>query len=219
MAAARGLARPVVDARQIFRCVQALSFFHKEKGNGMTAHPPSRAGVEAQLRSSELFGSFSKKALAALLDNAAMLSLGRGKAVYRQGDDATDVCVLLQGGVKLCAETRGFRPKVLEFIHPVGVFGLFDILGDRIRDLSAFTLSQSEILRVDGQYFRRQLERDAGLSLNLLKAWGVRFREFSTWCFRYNHFGAAAGSAPSRAAASRWTMYPPFNPSCQADRF
>jgi CRP/FNR family transcriptional regulator len=103
---------------------------------------------------------------------------------------AEEVCVLLDGGVKLCTQTPGYRPKVLQLIYPIDYFGLFDTLNDGRRDLSAITMAPSEILLINGHSFREQLERNALFSVQLLSIWGQRFREFSKWCFRYNHLGA-----------------------------
>ncbi len=138
----------------------------------------------------ELFSPCDESDISSLLHASYSRRISRGKNVFESGDFARDVYLLLEGGVKLCSEVDGSRAKVLQIVYPMDLFGLFDVLTDGRRDLSAFAIATTDLLVVDADVFLGLLRGNAPFALGILKGWGERFREFSSWCFRFNHYGA-----------------------------
>lgn len=156
----------------------------------MIVNSPEYLKLRTLLGQYELFDECNETEMTALLHASYPKKVARGKFVYESGDFARDIYILLNGGVKLCSEAPGQRPKVIQLIYPMDIFGLFDVLSNERRDLSATAISLSEVLVVDGDAFTGLLKENAGFSVKILSGWGARFREFSSWCFRYNHYGA-----------------------------
>ncbi len=156
----------------------------------MIVNSPEYRRLRGHLGQCELFSPCTEGELSSLLHASYSRRISRGKNVFESGDFARDVYLLLEGGVKLCSEVDGTRAKVLQIVYPMELFGLFDILTDGHRDLGAYTIATSDLLVIDADAFLALLRSNAPFALGILKGWGDRFREFSSWCFRFNHYGA-----------------------------
>ncbi len=159
-------------------------------GPEMIVNSPEYWDLSGKLSQCEIFSPCSEEEMETLLHASYCRRVFKNKCVFSSDEVASDVYLLLSGGIKLCSEQAGQRPKVLQIFYPTELFGLFDLLTDGTHDLSALALTNSDILVIDGETFLELLNGNARVSVKLLSGWGIRFREFSSWCFRYNHYGA-----------------------------
>jgi CRP-like cAMP-binding protein len=172
---------------------QPSYYFSKDDCQGaraMIVDSPECQHTRKRLRECNIFDCCDEKQVSTLLYASYCQKLARARPVYRQGDFARDVYVLLEGGVKLCSEGGDERPKVLQLVEPMELFGIFDVLSGGKHDVSAVTLSPSDVLVIDADAFVTMLNQNAPFAVRILSGCGHRFREFSTWCFRFNHYGA-----------------------------
>ncbi|KAA3619125.1 MAG: Crp/Fnr family transcriptional regulator [Proteobacteria bacterium] len=171
----------------------SLSNIHVVKHRGcesMIVNSPEYMKIRETLNGFAVFDACSESEMAELLRSSYTRKVPRGKHLYEAGENARDVYLLLDGGVKLCSEVPRQRPKVLQLVYPLELFGMFDVLTDSDRDLSAIAMSASEALVIDGEAFKTLLNNNARFAVSILRGWGTRFREFASWCFRFNHYGA-----------------------------
>lgn len=112
----------------------------------------------AQLHSISLFQSLNETGLRALANRVRQRSLAAGRLVFKEGEPADSMYVVLSGGVKIFLKDGTGKEVVLDTKKPGEYFGEM-MLDHRPRSASIMTLEPSEfavISRADFQAFLRQ---------------------------------------------------------------
>ena len=165
----------------------------------------------AQLRGISLFQALGEGDLQALVDGAKHKSLAAGRLVFREGEPADALYVVIAGGVKIFLNDKEGGEIVLDTKKAGEYFGEM-MLDHRPRSASVMTLEPTEFLVISREEFRGFLRKhpDAAekVILNLIRvtramnertrgAVGVkeRVRQYIKWL----------GMASSDPTVRRWS--------------
>lgn len=156
----------------------------------MLAKSPETDETRGRLKDNAAFAVLGDQELDALLKASCRRRFSRSRPLFREGDEARSIYVLLDGGVKICAANKGPRPSVLHLVDVLEPFGIYDVVTGAPRTESAISLSSCDVVEIAGAQFLRVLGNNAQFAVRTLSAWGARFRNYAIWCARFNHCGA-----------------------------
>jgi CRP/FNR family cyclic AMP-dependent transcriptional regulator len=127
------------------------------------------------------------------LDRAVLLQAGRrrpmssGEVLFREGDDADEVLVLLSGIVKVWVLSGSGRSVILDVLDVGSVVGELSAIDGGPRSAHASALCDGELFAIPSPVFRSLMEQHPSISLELLRVVAARLRgasrrqlEFST---------------------------------------
>lgn len=113
--------------------------------------------------------------------------VARGIPFFRQGGPATDVLVLVRGGVKLMQSSDDPEPFVLRVIGPLTIFGTDTVARQPTYTVSAEALCPSEALVWKDTTILRMMDDHPrfassllGIFMSRLEDWRIRYRELAT---------------------------------------
>jgi CRP-like cAMP-binding protein len=103
----------------------------------------------------------------------------RRELIFRHGDPAKAVILVLEGYVKLSTTVADGREVVLEIIGPGEYVGEVVVLNTWSHDVEATTLSRCRLLVIDGRQFRQLLERSPEGMLAIMRLVSERLQRAS----------------------------------------
>jgi CRP/FNR family transcriptional regulator, cyclic AMP receptor protein len=122
-------------------------------------------------------------------------TLRKKQTIFRCGDPAGAVILVLEGYVKLSTALADGREVVVEIVGSGGCFGEVAVLNRRPRETDATTLSHCRLLVIDGRQFAQVIERRAEGALAVTHMVSERLRRAT------EHFvDALVLPAPARLA-------------------
>jgi CRP-like cAMP-binding protein/thioredoxin reductase/Fe-S-cluster-containing hydrogenase component 2 len=121
----------------------------------------TRISIERQLL--QMFGAgLVADDLAELLETAEVRSVKAGETIIEEGAEGRDIFVIRQGS--MVVEKRiGGRPVFLSYLPAGSYVGEMALLEDGRRTATVRAAVKSEVVRIDGEAFRRLLERNPEL--------------------------------------------------------
>ncbi|MFV3077923.1 cyclic nucleotide-binding domain-containing protein [Niveispirillum fermenti] len=128
------------------------------------------------MRSLPMFGKVTEDQLAALVPRGSLQRYPRGTLLFREGDQADFLMVLLEGGVELFARDHDENEAVVETLFPVDSFILAAALTGAPYLMSARTFLPSRVLLLDAEIFRRAVAADPDLSAPVMAELAQHFR-------------------------------------------
>lgn len=111
----------------------------------------------SRLTGSDLFSSFDEEALARVALKATTLRLERNDTLFTEGDDATDLYVMLTGRVGIGKRSLDGRESLVALMEPGDVFGEMPLFDEEPRSASARALERSEVVRVPFEVVKAEL--------------------------------------------------------------
>ena len=113
------------------------------------------------LKRAELFGSLEEPQLNALLSNAQVKSFPEGETIFRQGDQAIYLYILIEGGINLTVRA-GEKPDFMTSkIEKEGaVFGMPSLLEPFRYNVTAISLKPTKVLMIRAECMRKNMESD-----------------------------------------------------------
>ncbi len=117
-----------------------------------------------------LFTGLSTECLLRLAGGARHFSVGRDAYLFRKGDPAQTIYVLVSGQVKVHLPLASGAEKVIAMIGPGESFGIASVYLGEPYSASALSRTTSHVLAVDRATLLRQAGQDAGLACRLLGA-------------------------------------------------
>ena len=130
---------------------------------------PSLAGTRAFLVSLPLFQDLEGDAIARLTASTVDMTLPQGSIVFRQGDAAAGLYLVVCGQIKLSLQTAGGHDKVIGLLGPASSFGDVPALLDERHELTAETIQQSTLIHLAKDVVLRELERNPRFCLRMLR--------------------------------------------------
>ena len=118
-------------------------------------------------------------------DKAAVLEAGRrrrmrsGETLFREGDDAHDVLILLSGIVKIWIEAPSGRQVILDVLDAGSMLGELSSIDGAPRSANAAALENGELLVVPMARFHALVEEHPRVGLELLHLVAERLRASS----------------------------------------
>jgi len=123
-----------------------------------------------------LFSSLSSEYLIKLSEFASQTQLDEGHILFREGEIADNLYILLEGSIQLLASGPAEQQTIVEILHPGDTFILAAALTRKPYLMSAKTLEASCILSIPSDVLIK-LTRDGGdFALNILASLSCQFR-------------------------------------------
>lgn len=130
------------------------------------------------LRRHHLFQKLPLDVFQDVCDLAIFRRLDKGETLFHQGENADRFYLLIQGQIKLTRVLLEGQEKLVEVIQPGESFAealLFN--GTRHYPVTAGALKASSLVSIDGAHYRRLLEEQPKICLDLLASFSIRLHQ------------------------------------------
>ena len=122
------------------------------------------------LKKTELFGTLTESQLNILLSDSSVESLPEGKIIFRQGDEANHLYVLIEGMVALSAKTGERFDFLTSKVEKEGAaFGIPSLIEPFRYNMTATCLKLSKVLVINAGVVRLDMERDPKMGMEIMK--------------------------------------------------
>ena len=121
----------------------------------------TRISIERQLL--QMFGSgLTPEDLVEVIETAEVKSVKAGEAIITEGDEGRDIFVIRQGSM-VVEKSIGGKPVFLSYLPAGSYVGEMALLEGGRRSATVRAAIKSEVIRIDGEAFRRLLDRKPDL--------------------------------------------------------
>ncbi|RVT94500.1 cyclic nucleotide-binding domain-containing protein [Sphingomonas crocodyli] len=132
----------------------------------------TRISTERQLL--QMFQSgITPSDLAEVLETAEIQSVRAGQAIFKQGEPGDDVFVIRSGSM-VVEKTIGGKPVFLSYLPAGNYVGELELFDNGIRKQTVRAAVKSEVIKLNGQAFRRLLEKKPDFGTKARNAMGER---------------------------------------------
>ena len=127
--------------------------------------------VTAQwLKKAELFGALDESQLNALLSQSNVETLPEGRTIFRQGEEAIHLYILIEGAVDLKVKTQEQIDFMTSKIEKEGaVFGTASLMAPFRYNVTAICLKPSKVLVLDAGHIKKRMEEDPKMGMEMMK--------------------------------------------------
>lgn len=133
---------------------------------------------ESILAAVPLFAGLDAAARSAALAAAQQRRVAAGRPVFRQGDEANDFFVLLEGHLKALQIDPAGRQVLIHFVYPGEFFGCVALMDDQRYPASLLAIKDSVVLGWSRVETSDLLRRHPAVAANALNGFGGRLLEF-----------------------------------------
>jgi CRP/FNR family transcriptional regulator, dissimilatory nitrate respiration regulator len=139
--------------------------------------PPGLLPADLELiRRTPLLGGLDQRALAELLEHAAVRRFENDAVLFLQDEPATSFYVVLDGWVRLYRETAEGQESTIAILTPGESFAEATLFMGGTYPVTAAVVDGARLLMIRGQPFLRQLHANPALALNMLASMSVHLR-------------------------------------------
>jgi CRP-like cAMP-binding protein len=170
---------------------------HVQTKEERTAVESQRAPVKTLLVGVPLFACLGEKTLERIVRGAREIEAVRGTVLFRPGDTATGLYVVVEGGVKLALPLPDDGEKVVALLGPGKTFGESAIFLDEPHVTSAETVRDSRVLHVPKVLVIATMKREPRFAYHVAAALSLRLRELME----------EVGSSAARSGAQRTVAF------------
>ena len=136
--------------------------------------------VISEFRGIGLFGALADDALTYLAERLEIVPFAPGATVFREGDDARDMYVVLNGEMEVLKRSQGGAEARVALLGPGDWFGEMSILDVQPRSATVRVLAPSRALRITAgdldALYRHDIKAYAIILLNLARELSRRLR-------------------------------------------
>ena len=133
--------------------------------------------VELQrLTQSFLFADSPPERLSEALENCRCLRLPGKKEVYRRGEPGKEMCIVLNGGVKVSTLSADGKEIIFDLLSEGDFFGELSLLDGQPRTATVTTLVPSVLVILERDFFMPFLEAHPTIAIRLLHILANRLR-------------------------------------------
>jgi CRP/FNR family transcriptional regulator, cyclic AMP receptor protein len=148
-----------------------------------SAPASERPGIN-DLRQLAVFGGLNDDALLLLAGTLFRIHAQPGDVIFRCGDDARELFIVLNGEVELCGQTKGGKEHRIATLSPGQSFGEICVLDVQRRATTARVLAPSRLLVLSSKdldvLYRHDLKAYTMFILNISRELCRRLRQAST---------------------------------------
>jgi CRP/FNR family transcriptional regulator, dissimilatory nitrate respiration regulator len=123
--------------------------------------------IADDLKSAAVFAALSEEQLRALADIAERVELEAGAVLFRQGEPADALYLLMSGGVRVFKELDDGRTATLRHVRPGETFGE-SVIAAKVYPANTTATAPSILLRLPTTRFREELAADPDLALAII---------------------------------------------------
>ncbi|MEW6377235.1 MAG: cyclic nucleotide-binding domain-containing protein [Thermodesulfobacteriota bacterium] len=122
------------------------------------------------LKKAELFGALNETQLNTLLCDSFIESFPEGKIIFRQGDEATRLYILIEGIIDLTVKTHEKIDFMTSKIDKEGaVFGTASLMEPYQYNVTAICLESSKVLTIEADHVKKSIEEDPRMGMEIMK--------------------------------------------------
>ena len=122
------------------------------------------------LKKTELFGPLTESQLNILLSHSSVESLPEGKTVFRQGEEAHRLFILIEGTVDLSVKTGEKIDFMTSKIEKEGaVFGIPSLIEPFRYNVTVTCLKPCKVLMIDADHIKTNMEKDLKMGMEIMK--------------------------------------------------
>ncbi|WP_394824321.1 cyclic nucleotide-binding domain-containing protein [Pendulispora albinea] len=134
----------------------------------------------ARLREIGLFGALSDEVITHLAASLKPLHLAPGDAIFREGDSAREMYVVLDGEVEVLKRSRRSRDVRVAILGPNDTFGEMSLIDVQARSATVRAVAHTRLLRMASEdldwLYRHDLKSYALITLNIARDLSRRLR-------------------------------------------
>jgi CRP-like cAMP-binding protein len=122
------------------------------------------------LKKTELFGTLSESQLNILLSHSSVESFPEGKTIFRQGDEANCLYILVEGMVDLSVKTGEKFDFLTSKVEKEGAaFGIPSLIEPFRYNVTATCLKPSKVLVINAGRVKMDMEKDPRMGMEIMK--------------------------------------------------
>ena len=122
------------------------------------------------LKKTELFGNLKESQLDALLSRSSVETFPEGKTIFRQGEDANHLYILIEGMVDLSVKTGEKFDFLTSKVEKEGAaFGIPSPIEPFRYNVTATCLKPSKLLVINAGRVRMDMEKDPEMGMEIMK--------------------------------------------------
>ena len=122
------------------------------------------------LKKTELFGTLSESQVNILLSRSSEESLPEGKTIFRQGDEANYLYILIEGMLDLSVKTGEKFDFLTSKVEKEGAaFGIPSLIEPFCYNVTATCLKPSKILAINAGRLKMDMEKDPKMGMEIMK--------------------------------------------------
>lgn len=132
------------------------------------------------LRNFGLFGAMSEAVLEHLAEHLKMLEVGPGTYIFREGDDANSMFLVLQGDMEVLKKSKYGADARVAVLGPGDWFGEMGVIDVQSRSASVMTVSPARFLKITAadldRLYRFDVKAYSIIVLNIAREMSRRLR-------------------------------------------
>ena len=122
------------------------------------------------LKKTELFKDLKESQINVLLSQSSVESFPKGETIFRQGEEANYLYVLIQGAVDLTVKAEEQVDWMTSKIEKEGaVFGTPSLMEPFRYNVTATCLNPAKVLRIEANYLKEKMEEDPMMGMEVMK--------------------------------------------------
>ena len=122
------------------------------------------------LKKTELFGNLNESQLNAILSRSSVESFPEGKTIFRQGDEANYLYILIEGMLDLSVKTGEKFDFLTSKVEKEGAaFGIPSLIEPFRYNVTAICLKPSKVLVIDAGRLKTDMETDPKMGMEIMK--------------------------------------------------
>jgi len=122
------------------------------------------------LKKTELFGNLKESQLDALLSRSSVEAFPEGKTIFRQGEDANHLYILIEGLVDLSVKTGEKFDFLTSKVEKEGAaFGIPSLIEPFRYNVTATCLKPSKLLVINAGRVKMDMDKDPEMGMEIMK--------------------------------------------------
>jgi CRP-like cAMP-binding protein len=122
------------------------------------------------LKKTELFGSLNESHLNTILSRSSIESFPEGKTIFRQGDEANYLYILIEGMLDLSVKTGEKFDFLTSKVEKEGAaFGIPSLIEPFRYNVTATSLKPSKVLVINAGRLKVDMEKDPKMGMEIMK--------------------------------------------------
>jgi len=122
------------------------------------------------LKETELFGNLNESRLNTVLSRSSVDSFPEGKTIFRQGEEATRLYILIEGTIHLTVKAQEQIAFMTSIIEKEGaVFGIPSLIEPFRYNVTATCLKPSKVLTIEADHLMKNMEEDPKMGMEVMK--------------------------------------------------
>lgn len=122
------------------------------------------------LKKTELFETLTEPQLNALLTQCSVKTYREGDIIFRHGEEAASLYILIRGGIDLIVKAQEKIDFMTSKIEKEGaVFGTAALMEPYQYNVTAVCLKPSEVLSIEAGPFKKAMENDPAMGMEVMR--------------------------------------------------